>query len=76
MISNPYKDLQKSKSVEIKRNYFFYPNKSDISNNSEYHRRVCYIEINIEIFMIMYKIIIIINYINSMDASIKIKIMI
>ena len=41
MITSPDKNLHKNKSVEIKRNYFFHPNKSNIRNNSEYHRRVC-----------------------------------
>ena len=41
MITSPYKNLHKNKSVEIKRNYFSYPNKLNIRNNSEYHRRVC-----------------------------------
>ena len=40
MIS-PDKDLHKNKSVEIRRNYFLLPNKSNIRNNSEYHKRVC-----------------------------------
>ena len=41
MITSPDKNLHKNKSFEIKRNYFFLPNKSNIRNNSEYHRRVC-----------------------------------
>ena len=41
MITSPDKNLHKNKSVEIKKNYFFHPNKSNIRNNSEYHRRVC-----------------------------------